>query len=83
MYVLKPRDKIDKHERKELECLRQEVADLELINRAWKIIAEVGEGALQHRLKKTSGRRYPPSEPRGTGGKRDEGTGGTLGSFAG
>ena len=34
---------MDKDERKELERLRREVADLKLINRTWEILADLGK----------------------------------------
>ena len=43
LYVLKPEDEMDKDERKELERLRREVADLKLINRTWEILADLGK----------------------------------------
>ena len=52
LYVLKPGDEMDKNEYKELERLRQEVADLKLINRAWEIIAELGKERYNIDLKK-------------------------------
>ena len=52
LYVLKPDDEMDKDERKELERLRQEVADLKLINRAWEILSELGKERYGIDLKK-------------------------------
>ena len=43
LYVLKPEDEMDKDDRKELERLRREVADLKLINRTWEILADLGK----------------------------------------
>ena len=52
LYVLKAEDEMDKNEHKELERLRQEVADLKLINRAWEILAELGKERYNIDLKK-------------------------------
>ena len=63
LYVLKTNDDMIPNEHEELERLRQEVADLKLINRAWEILAELGKERYNIDLKKTSRRRYPPGKP--------------------
>ena len=52
LYVLKTNDDMVPNEHEELERLRQEVADLKLINRAWEILAELGKERYNIDLKK-------------------------------
>lgn len=75
LYVLKPDDEMDKDERKELERLRQEVADLKLINRAWEILSELGKERYGIDLKKNFAATLSAqrAKSRGQGsGKEDE-----------
>ena len=73
--VLKPDDEMDKDERKELERLRQEVADLKLINRAWEILSELGKERYGIDLKKNFAATLSAQRARSRGqgsGKEDE-----------
>ena len=66
---------MDKDERKELERLRQEVADLKLINRAWEILSELGKERYGIDLKKNFAATLSAqrAKSRGQGsGKEDE-----------
>ena len=75
LYVLKPDDEMDKDERKELERLRQEVADLKLINRAWEILSELGKERYGIDLKKNFAATLSAQRARSRGqgsGKEDE-----------
>ena len=72
LYVLKPEDEMDKDDRKELERLRREVADLKLINRTWEILADLGKERYGIDLKKNFGETLSAGRARtqaGPGGK--------------
>ena len=72
LYVLKPEDEMDKDERKELERLRREVADLKLINRTWEILADLEKERYGIDLKKNFGETLSAGRARtqaGPGGK--------------
>ena len=75
LYVLKPEDEMDKDDRKELERLRREVADLKLINRTWEILADLGKERygidFKKKLRGDAIRRAcsDPGRPRGKGGR--------------